>query len=140
MSQFFYIDRLLLSCSSKVSDLISVMGDVHHIFPREYLKKNGYNDRSQYNQVANYAYLDTGINISIGQKAPNDYFSIAFNQCETGNALIGTITNKDKLKENLSVNCIPDTIAKMTADNYPEILRQRRLMIAIKIKNYYNIL
>lgn len=137
-AQIFFGDKSLLSCSSKVSDLVLVMGDVHHIFPKEYLKKNGYNDRSQYNQVANYAYLDTVVNILIGDKAPNDYFSVAFNQCETGNILIGTITDKVKLKENLSVNCIPDSIVEMTAADYPEFLKQRRLMMAKKIKNYYN--
>ena len=34
-AQVFAGDRSLLSNSSKVSDLISVTGDVHHIFPRE---------------------------------------------------------------------------------------------------------
>jgi len=120
-----------------VSDLISVAGDVHHIFPREYLKKNGFNDRWQYNQVANYTYLDTGVNISIGMKAPNDYFSAAFAQCETGDINVGTITNSTALIENLAANCIPNGIENMTAADYPEFLRQRRVMMAKKIKGYY---
>lgn len=58
-AQIFNGERSLLSNSSKVSDLITTMGDVHHIFPKEYLKQNGITDKSTYNQVANFAYLDT---------------------------------------------------------------------------------
>ncbi|MBR4868775.1 MAG: hypothetical protein IKU10_06425, partial [Clostridia bacterium] len=136
-AQIFAGDRSLLSNCSKVSDLISVAGDVHHIFPREYLKKNGLNDRWQYNQVANYAYLDTGVNISIGMKAPNDYFAAAFRQCETGGIEVGTIIDKNLLLENLAVNCIPVGIEGMTATDYTEFLRQRRMLMAKKIKEYY---
>ena len=136
-AQIFAGDRSLLSNSSKVSDLISVAGDVHHIFPREYLKKNGFGDRSQYNQVANYTYLDTGVNISIGMKAPADYFTAAFSQCDTGEIVVGTITDRNALVENLAANCIPAGIENMTAADYPEFLQQRRVMMAKKIKEYY---
>lgn len=136
-AQIFAGDRSLLSNSAKVQDLISVAGDVHHIFPREYLKKNGFNDRWQYNQVANYAYLDTGVNISIGMKAPNDYFSAAYKQCETGDIAVGTITEKTALTNNLAANCIPAGVENMTAVDYPEFLRQRRVLMAKKIKEYY---
>ena len=112
-------------------------GDVHHIFPREYLKKNGVNDRWQYNQVANYAYLDTGVNISIGMKAPNDYFSAAYAQCDTGDIAVGTITDRNALIENLNANCIPTGIENMTAADYAEFMKQRRVLMAKKIKDYY---
>lgn len=67
-SQIHSGDRALFSSSIKVIDLIAIMGDVHHVFPREYLKQKGITDRAKYNQVANYVYLDTQINISIGKK------------------------------------------------------------------------
>ncbi len=136
-AQIFSGDRSLLSNSSKVSDLISVAGDVHHIFPRAYLKDNGFNDKGKYNQVANFAYLDTGVNISIGKQAPNEYFAKAVEQCETGKIEVGTIKNADILNINLEVNCIPQNIAAMTADDYPEFLKQRRVLMAKKIKDYY---
>lgn len=136
-AQIFEGDKSLLSNSSKVSDLISVTGDVHHIFPREYLKKNGFNDRWQYNQVANYAYLDTGVNISIGMRAPNDYFAVAHEQCELGEITVGTITDRAVLDGNLKENCIPNGIENMSAQDYPEFLRQRRILMAQKIKKYY---
>ena len=136
-AQIFAGDRSLLSNSSKVSDLISVAGDVHHIFPREYLKRNGFNDRWQYNQVANYAYLDTGVNISIGMKAPDNYFASAKRQCETKQIEIGTITDINEFEDNLKKNCIPAEIVSMVASDYPEFLRLRRSMMASKIRDYY---
>jgi len=136
-SQIFFGEKSLLSNSSKVSDLISVAGDVHHIFPREYLKQNGFNDKGKYNQVANYAYLDTGVNISIGMKAPNDYFSVAKEQCFSGEIKAGTITDIEMFSENLKVNCIPEEITSMEAKDYPEFLQKRRVLMAKKIKQYY---
>ena len=63
-AQIFFRDHSLLSNSSKVEHLITIAGDVHHIFPKGYLKKNGFDDKSLYNQVANYTYLDTTVNIA----------------------------------------------------------------------------
>lgn len=48
-----------------ISDLITISGDVHHIFPKAYLKKNGVDNKGRYNQVANYTYLDTQVNKAI---------------------------------------------------------------------------
>ena len=127
----------MLSNSAKVADLLSA-GDVHHIFPKEFLKKNGIDDKSMYNQVANYAYLDTGVNISIGKQAPQDYFTAALNQCATKKLKVGTITENATLRENLSVNCIPADIFTMTAADYEKFLKERRILMAKKIKEYYN--
>ena len=130
-------DRSLLSNSAKVADLLSA-GDVHHIFPKEFLKKNGIDEKSMYNQVANYAYLDTGVNISIGKQAPQDYFTAALNQCTTKELKVGTITENAVLRDNLAVNCIPADIFTMTAADYEKFLKERRILMAKKIKKYYN--
>ena len=100
-------------------------------------KENAITDKSRYNQVANYAYLDTGVNISIGKREPADYFSAALAQCSTGVAVVGTITNVDEFWQNLDANCIPRDIIGMTAQDYPEFLRMRRAMMAAKIRKYY---
>ena len=136
-AQVFSGDRSLLSNSSKVSDLISVAGDVHHIFPKEYLKKNGYADKNLYNQVANYAYLDTGVNISIGMKAPDDYFTVAKEQCSSSIIKVGTILSEEEFWANLKLNCIPQNVINMTAEDYPRFLSERRIMMANKIREYY---
>jgi len=130
-------DRALFSSATKVTDLISVAGDVHHIFPREYLKQNGIDDRSKYNQVANYVYLDTQINISIGKKAPSEYFKAALDQCSSDDMQIGTIKNEVDFYSNLKVNCIPQDVVNMTHADYEEFLLARRKLMAAKIKAYY---
>ena len=101
------------------------------------MRQNGYDDKSKYNQVANYTYLDTGVNISIGKKAPNEYFTKAKEQCYCEECCIGTILNEDELHRNLEINCIPATILNMQACNYDEFLHERRKMMAEKIKKYY---
>lgn len=136
-AQIYMDERSLPSNSAKVVDLVSVAGDVHHIFPKEYLKQSGITDKSKYNQVANYAYLDTGVNISIGKREPADYFSAALAQCSTGVIKVGTITNTDEFLENLDTNCIPQENVEMTAQDYPEYLQKRRAMMAAKIRKYY---
>ena len=136
-AQIFNGERSLLSNSSKVSDLITTMGDVHHIFPKEYLKQNGITDKSTYNQVANFAYLDKAVNISIGKQAPCEYFKDAKLQCENGEVKIGTITDIQSYYNNLQLNCIPQNIDEMDYNNYQEFLSERRKMMANKIKNFY---
>jgi len=41
------------------------------------------------------------------------------------------------LKENLSINCIPENIVNMDASHYEDFLLERRKLMAKKIKNYY---
>jgi len=135
-AQIFAGDHSLLSTSCRVSDLIEA-GDVHHIFPREYLKQNGIVDKSVYNQVANYTYLDTSVNIAVGKRAPNEYFSEALKQCSTGKQVIGTITDEKTFYENLTANCIPYNIVNMTANDYYDFLLERRKQMAQKVKEYY---
>ena len=132
-------DRSLLSSSARVYDLVSVTGDVHHIFPKAYLQAHGYNDKNLYNQVANYAYLDTGVNIAVGKKEPREYFSETLEGCH-GAQSIGTITEESEFWENLDVNCIPHEIVNMTYVDYTEFLKKRRVMMAQKIKKYYQML
>lgn len=129
-------DLSLLSNNITVRDLIEISGDVHHIFPKEYLKSNGYS-KNLYNQDANYAYLDTQVNKSIGKKAPCEYFAEALKQCETKVITCGSITDIDALKANFVANCIPFEACEMTHEDYESFLEKRRELMAKKIKDFY---
>lgn len=129
------VESSLLS-NTPVSELINFGGDVHHIFPKKYLMEHGF-DRTQYNQTANYAYLDTPVNISIGKKAPKDYFSLALQQCGGEQAKCGSIMNEEDLRANLAINCIPEDIFDMDHTRYTEFLEKRRALMAAKIRKYY---
>ena len=129
------VESSLLS-NTPVSELINFGGDVHHIFPKKYLMEHGF-DRTQYNQTANYAYLDTPVNISIGKKAPKDYFSLALHQCGGEQAKCGSIMNEEDLRANLAINCIPEDVFDMDYTRYAEFLEKRRALMAAKIRKYY---
>lgn len=129
------VETSLLS-NTPVSELINFGGDVHHIFPKKYLMEHGF-DRTQYNQTANYAYLDTPVNISIGKKAPKDYFSLALQQCGGEQAKCGSIMNEEDLRANLAINCIPEDVFDMDYTRYAEFLEKRRALMAAKIRKYY---
>lgn len=136
-AQVYFSDNSLLMQGTKVSDLITIMGDIHHIFPKNYLERNGIKEKSKYNQIANFTYFDTQANISVGNKAPNEYFGIVFNQCVSKEVIYGNITDMEILLDNLSVNCIPHDIVEMDYSHYEDFLLERRKLMANKIRQYY---
>lgn len=129
-------DRGFLSKDIKISELITHRGDIHHIFPREYLKSKGLG-RSKYNQIANYVYMQTEINIKVGKKSPDVYFKEIQEQVENGSTKYGGIKDTKDLRHNLRSNCIPLKIFDMDIDSYEEFLNQRRKLMAEKIQTYY---
>ena len=122
---------------TKISDLVTISGDVHHIFPRAYLKSNGVDNKTKYNQVANYIYLDTQVNKAISDDAPCVYFTRAKEQCETKEIVLGNISNPELLASNLAENCIPNNIDTMDVSSYDAFLLERRKMMAALIEKYY---
>lgn len=129
-------NRGFLSKSITVKDLIEQRGDVHHLFPRAYLKTVGM-QRGQYNQVANYVFTQSETNIQIGNKAPKIYFNYLLDQCNGGSYKYGGITELDDLKLNMKENCIPESIFEMTHEGFQEFVEERRILISNKIKHYY---
>ncbi len=129
-------DLGFLSRDITVQDLIEVKSDVHHLFPRDYLKKNGL-PRGQYNQIANYVVAQSEINIAIGNKEPRIYFNQLLEQCQGGAKRYGNITEMDELRKNFHMNCIPEGMENMTVDNYQEFLIERRKLMAQKIRTYF---
>jgi len=86
-------------------------GDIHHIFPRNFLKKKG---------------------LSRGK-----YIQAVFDQCDSGKPRYGAITDMALLKENLGLNCLPHDIEEYAYENYEEFLLGRRKLMIKKIKTYY---
>ena len=136
-AQVYNGENALFSQSEKTSDIINIAGDIHHIFPKEYLKQNGIDEKVKYNQVANYTYLDRTVNISIGKENPQEYFRKAFENCHNNELAYGSIRNEDELKKNMKMNCIPEDICEYSIDRYEEFLLNRRKMMAKKIEEYY---
>lgn len=137
MAQIRNGDRGFLSSHIHVKTLIEGRGDVHHIFPKKYLQNNGLNNRGQYNQIANYVYMQSEINIKIRDKSPKVYFNELIEQCSSGELQYGGINDLEELNDNLKENCIPKEVFNMNIDNYNEFLELRRKLMAEKIREFY---
>ena len=129
-------DKGFLSKDVLVSDLISLRGDIHHLFPKDYLKKNGL-DRSKYNQIANYVIMQSEINIKIGNKPPKEYFDLIKRQMSENHKQLSGISTEQELFDNLRMHCVPIEIMEMTISDYQNFLILRRKLMANKIKEYY---
>jgi len=129
-------DKGFLSKDITISDLLSHRGDIHHIFPKNYLKKNGM-ERGKYNQIANYVITQQEINIKLGSKSPLEYFTQLFDQVNNGELKYGGIKTETELHKNLALNCIPESAFKGDIGIYESFLQERRILMAQKIKSYY---
>lgn len=76
-------DHGFLSSDITIQDMIENRGDVHHLFPYDYLKKNGF-DRAESNQIANFVYAETPVNIRVSNKSPKQYFDQIKEQIKNG--------------------------------------------------------
>lgn len=132
-------DKGFLSRDITVNELISLKGDIHHIFPRDYLKKNGLT-RKEYNQISNYVYMQSETNIRIGNKPPRVYFGEILEQCNGGPLKYGGISTMEELRHNLAMNCIPESVFTMEIDDYNQFLTERKKLMASKIREYYRML
>ena len=130
-------DRGFLSKDITVRDLILNKGDMHHLYPRNYLKKQGLT-RGRYNQIANFAVTQSEINIAIGDKSPSVYFKALCDQCDGGPKKYGAITDIKELNANLVNNCIPVSMLSDTVFDYSDFLEERRRLMAEKLKTYFN--
>ncbi|MDY6531259.1 hypothetical protein SKM49_10820, partial [Acinetobacter faecalis] len=125
-----------LSDSFTVRSLIEQRGDVHHVFPKDYLAKKGFK-KSEYNQVANYVYTEQAVNIKLGNAAPNIYMQTIQQDITSKKNDITSIKTKDDLNGNLELHCIPSDIDQLDANDYNDFLIARRKLMAQKIEVFY---
>ena len=97
----------------------------HHLFPKAYLKAQGYSD-TQINQMANYAYIDWNDNVKILDEAPAVYYPAV---CE------GMTHEAIAIMED--ENALPHGWQNMS---YDEFLLQRRKLMAQIIKRAFEVL
>jgi hypothetical protein len=97
--------------------------DKHHIFPKSYLTKIGYDNDRDRNQIANFTYLDYNTNIEIGDQAPSEYVA-AF---------------RERLGEEGYARTCRDNALPLGFESleYPEFLAKRRVLMAGIVKKAY---
>lgn len=120
MSQIYSKDNAWLSKDTLAETVMIEEGNVHHIFPQAYLRKNGF-DKNEINQIANYVWVTQPMNLDISDAAPNEYLS---NQEIT----------KFKSDENDQENVIPKELVGYDFRDYEKFLKQRRKLMADKMR------
>ena len=110
--------------------------DIHHIFPKNYLVKYGY-DKSKYNRIANFVHLRNDINISVSDLAPREYLGDILSG---GNNHHSDIVNEAEMINNFEDNAIPKILLQAEVDDYDEFLRQRQVLMAEMVREYYKTL
>src|SRR5262249_38675575 len=110
-------DKGFLSRDITVLDLLMNRSDVHHVYPKEHLKRQGLS-RGRYNQIANFVLAQSEINIAIGKEAPKKYFADLAEQCTGGKKAYGGITKKADMQANLRMHCIPESMLEGDIPTY----------------------
>jgi len=135
-SQIRSNDLGFLSTDITVRDLIMQRGDIHHIFPKDYLKKAG-KGKSEYNQIANFVWTQSEINIRVANKSPNEYMKSIIEDIDNGKSKLVGIQTMQQLQDNFAQSCIPMEMVDMKVEDYERFLELRRKLMAKKIEGYY---
>ncbi|WP_044286257.1 DUF1524 domain-containing protein [Mycoplasmopsis canis] len=142
------IDIALFSKHAKIVDIFK-KGDIHHIYPKDYLSKNKI-EKNVYNQIANYVYIEKEINNKISNKSPKEYFNFFKLEVEEKKKKIKQKCGVQKIndynlelkkrKKQMEQNCIPEEIQNYDFNNYKDFLEQRRKLMALSnlwwVKSY----
>jgi hypothetical protein len=132
-------DKGFLSRDITVTDLLLNRADVHHVYPRQHLKDQNLS-KGTYNQIANYVVAQSEINIAIGAKAPASYFKELAEQCNGGAKKYGGIVDREEMATNLTMNCVPVATLNGEIKDFGEFLAERRKLMALKIRDWFEML
>jgi hypothetical protein len=136
-SQIKVNDKGFLSRDITVRDLFAGQRDIHHIFPKNHLRRIDIAE-SKHNQLANLVVTQEEINRSIGDTAPAMYFSELQTGCREGEPQYGGIDNLGDLHANFKAHCIPfNETDTAIFENYDEFLEERKKLMVAKIRDYY---
>lgn len=95
----------------------------HHLFPKAWLQRNGIDDQTQRNQIANYALVEWSDNIEISDKQPKEYLPFYLERLPS--------QEKEKM---YYWHALPEGWENM---RYEEFLTERRKLIALVIRDAY---
>ena len=95
----------------------------HHLFPKAWLQRNGIDDQTQRNQIANYALVEWSDNIEISDKHPKEYLPFYLDRLPS--------QEKEKM---YYWHALPEGWENMS---YEEFLAERRKLIALVIRDAY---
>ncbi|MDX6767072.1 MAG: DUF262 domain-containing protein [Candidatus Methylacidiphilales bacterium] len=133
-------DKGFLSRDITVRDLLLNRTDVHHVYPKDWLKREHDLSKGRYNQIANFVLAQSEINIAISNTSPHIYFAELAEQVRGGTVKYGGITDEAELRANLRENCLPETLLDGDIPEYDAFLETRRHLMAQKLKTWFSTL
>jgi len=89
--------------------------EIHHLFPKAWLKENGFDEARIYNQIANLTPIEYEVNMEIGARPPTKY------------APELALANRHGTGETARLHALPEQWWAMT---YPDFLGARRKLMA----------
>ncbi len=72
-AQTLFSDKKLVSMLDPLTRGTRKPVEVHHLFPKSWLKTSGVQERKKINQIANFAYLEWPENLRVGSRPPKGY-------------------------------------------------------------------
>ena len=96
----------------------------HHLFPKAFLERIGIKDDRDRNQIANFAYIEWGDNMTVGDDAPSEYFKDIFDRK----------IDKNEQENAMKYNALPEKWYDMS---YKDFLTERRKLMSNVIKEGY---
>jgi len=130
LAALIYFDQKVLFSEIKLRDYFSPILkqkkktiDLHHIFPKNYLKTELNLPQKKYNQVANFIYLEYQDNIQISDQKPSQYWPQWLKKWKKSNE-----------EDIFSLYDLPRNFYQM---NYFDFLSQRRKLMSKRIKDYF---
>ena len=78
--------------------------------------------------------------IAIGGKGPETYFKELADQCSGGPKKYGNITDVAEMRANLRMSCVPESLLDGEIPDYDDFLEERRKLMALKIKSWFEVL
>ena len=127
------LDAKVLFSSLKIGSLLDPTTDAHrnslerhHLFPKDWLKKNGFPEIHQTNQIANYAMIEWPDNSDISAQSPAEYWP----------QFKGRYT-ADQWTTIRYWHALPDDWERL---KYEDFLRKRRGLIAQVIRDGFEII
>lgn len=127
-------DATALFSNLKISELLDPVlkarkspVETHHLFPRNYLKKMGTEDKFLVNQIANFAWVEWDDNIDISDMAPAEYWPLYTPRYKQAS----------ELAKVMEWHALPDGWFEM---KYEQFLAARRKMMARVIRKGFECL
>ena len=133
-------DKGFLSRDITVQDLLMNRSDVHHVFPAQSPEEAGACRAAATTRLPTLC-LPRARSTSPSATKPREVFSASWpNSATAEKRSMAASRAPTHMKANLRANCLPETLLEGTIPAYDDFLEERRRLMALKIKQWFEVL